>query len=552
MLCSNLPYLSPASIIPILALPMGTKKAQGPGGCYCIKSHQAPKNQDGSAPPRSRWRFDSDNDGPTLPYVHESVQKKRRKSSQPKSKYVPADETSDLRDQRTIFIGNLSVEVARKRPLLKQLQRHILSLVPTAKIESTRFRSIPFQAPTSKLPASDDEDATANAKSKSTAPKQSRAHDQERVSSWRNRQPTDAAADEDAGASDAKKFLNPNQKKKIAFINHEFHSTADSVNAYVVFAHPVPDAVTETRPSNIPPPPPTLDPYAAAKIAVEKCNGTMFMERIMRVDAVGKKHSGLSLTPPKGNATATIDGDPKLSIFVGNLDFASKEEDLRVFFEGIVSAERGPPSPGEESNEDESTSGPEKPKTWVTRVRIVRDKETQLGKGFGYIQFADRECVDEILAIEEAKLKFAKRKLRVQRCKTLPGASSTATQKPLATSTSATKSRPLPTPIVIPKGDPNLGAKLAHLPKEERKQVKSADADRVARRLAKKKARGALEKKGVKVLGKERERVRKVGGKKGVGAGGSGSGKKQEGKGGKSGRGRVRSDKGLTTRKTKK
>jgi nucleolar protein 12 len=28
-------------------------------------------------------------------------------------------------------------------------------------------------------------------------------------------------------------------------------------------------------------------------------------------------------------------GGPKLSVFVGNLDFASKEEDLRVYFEGL-------------------------------------------------------------------------------------------------------------------------------------------------------------------------------------------------------------------------
>jgi nucleolar protein 12 len=41
--------------------------------------------------------------------------------------------------------------------LKKQLQRHILSFAPTAKIESIRFRSIPFQVPTTKLPDSDDE-----------------------------------------------------------------------------------------------------------------------------------------------------------------------------------------------------------------------------------------------------------------------------------------------------------------------------------------------------------------------------------------------------------
>ena len=125
------------------------------------------------------------------------------------------------------------------------------------------------------------------------------------------------------------------------------------------------------------------------------------------------------------------------------------------------------------------------------------------------------------------KLKFAKRKLRVQRCKTLPGVSSktvstnshSPTTIPTTTNTPKTKSRAppvpiptpsIPTPITIPKGDPSLGDKLAHLPKAQRKQIKSADADRVARRLAKKKAK-ALADKGVKSResGKDRERVRK-------------------------------------------
>lgn len=64
----------------------------------------------------------------------------------------------------------------------------------------------------------------------------------------------------------------------------------------------------------------------------------------------------------------------------------------------------------------------------------------------------------------------------------------------------------------MPKGDPTLGTKIASLSKEDRKKVKSSDADRVARRLAKKKAK-ALAEKGVKSRdgagGKDRERVRK-------------------------------------------
>jgi nucleolar protein 12 len=164
----------------------------------------------------------------------------------------------------------------------------------------------------------------------------------------------------------------------------------------------------------------------------------------------------------------------------------------------------------------------------------------------------DRGCVDEVLALDQSKLKFAKRKLRVQRCKTIPG-SSTSTRHVTADVKSAKGTRdanpkpqgptPAPTPIIIPKGDPSLGKKLAHLPKEARKQYKSSDADRVARRLAKKKARIALGNKGVKPLGKERERVRKD---KDVGAD-KGRGKRPV----KESKGRVRSEKSLMKRNMK-
>jgi len=184
----------------------------------------------------------------------------------------------------------------------------------------------------------------------------------------------------------------------------------------------------------------------------------------------------------------------------------------------------------------------------------VRDKDTQLGKGFAYVQFTDRGCVDEVLALEQAKLKFAKRKLRVQRCKTLPGSSkSTCHVNAAAKATRddgdkilSQKPLSVPVPIVIPKGDPSLGKKLAHLPKEARKQYKSTDTDRVARRLAKKKARVALGNKGVKPLGKERERVRKD---KGVSAD-KGKGKGAVSK--KESKGRVRSEKSLLKRNMKK
>ncbi|KAJ3525434.1 hypothetical protein NMY22_g10574 [Coprinellus aureogranulatus] len=226
-------------------------------------------------------------------------------------------------------------------------------------------------------------------------------------------------------------------------------------------------------------------------------------------------------------------------VFVGNLDFASKEEDLRVFFENLMVAEKGEREDGEK--------GEKKANTWVVRVRIVRDKNTQLGKGFAYIQFADKECVDEVLAMDESKLKFAKRKLRVQRCKTLPGSSvkvKTSTPKSKDDKKATKAPRGPPTPIVVPKGDPTLGERLAHLPKEVRKQAKAADGDRIARRLAKKKARMAMgtgkdmvgEKEGVR----ERSRVGKAKGKKAVNTGK------------KTGKPRVRNEKNAERRNAKK
>ncbi|KAH7885522.1 hypothetical protein F5I97DRAFT_1937698 [Phlebopus sp. FC_14] len=419
-------------------------------------------------------------DGP-LKIVHEVLRedgktsKKRISERSRKEKHAPPDETREQRDARTIFIGNLSPEIAQKRPLQKQLHRHIVALVPTAKIESTRFRSVAFQTPTSKLPSETD---AIDSK------KKSRQHDRDRASTWR-----EANAGDEVSKADEKKYLTPSQKKKIAFINHDIHSSADSVHAYIVFAHPQP---ADTRPANLPPPPPVMDPYEAARLAVEKCNGTMFMDRMIRVDLASKPLDEVSSNTTLSSGPI---GDPKLTVFVGNLDFASKEEDLRVFFEGVVSAERGPPDLDSESD---------KPKHWVTRVRMIRDKDTQLGKGFAYVQFADRTCVDEILALEPGKLKFAKRKLRVQRCKTMPGASAVKTTSPTKPQRTSQPSVP-----AIPKGDPSLGEKLAGLSKEERKQAKAVDADRLARRMAKKKARMALANKGVPVQGKDRERVRK-------------------------------------------
>lgn len=164
------------------------------------------------------------------------------------------------------------------------------------------------------------------------------------------------------------------------------------------------------------------------------------------------------------------------------------------------------------------------------------------------ILFQDRNCIDEILALDSEKLKFAKRSLRVQRCKA--GAAVAAKAKSQAsqpsqpsqkqsTSRSQSGKQATITPPPIPKGDPRLGERLAGLTKDKRKEAKASDASRVARRLAKKKARAVLAKAGVKESGTKRVRERK--GKKDV-----------VNTGRKAGKRRVRSDRNVEKRNIKK
>jgi nucleolar protein 12 len=208
--------------------------------------------------------------------------------------------------------------------------------------------------------------------------KHGRAHDRERAASWRD------AHEDAAEKADEKKFLTPAQKKRVAIIKGELHAEAQSVHAYIVFAHRLPHEGGAEDEDSEPAAASRMDPFEAAQVAVSRADGSVFMERTLRVDHVGKRGDG--------DADA---GDPKRTVFVGNLDFASKEEDLRVFFEGLVAAERGPP-PAADAEDPAEPSGASRRSAWVTRVRIVRDKDTQLGKGFAYVLFMVRPIISRL------------------------------------------------------------------------------------------------------------------------------------------------------------
>ncbi|CEP19112.1 hypothetical protein [Parasitella parasitica] len=104
-----------------------------------------------------------------------------------------------------------------------------------------------------------------------------------------------------------------------------------------------------------------------------KVNGVVFMDKHLRVDGASndKQH------------------DRKRSVFLGGLPFDTEEEELWEFFKDCGDIES---------------------------VRAVRDAKTNVGKGFGYVQFLDRNSVDVALALTDKKFRN-KTKIRIQRCK---------------------------------------------------------------------------------------------------------------------------------------
>ncbi|KAJ9099802.1 hypothetical protein QFC21_003801 [Naganishia friedmannii] len=466
-------------------------------------------------------------------FVHESmrddIEEQGKKKKQKKTKFVPEGESKSDRDRRTIFIGNLPVETVKNKALQRRLYAHIRTFVPDASIESIRFRSIAFATPTSHI-AEDAEDADGEEANKREQ------REKERAAAWRAEQEQEDAAglgrgaakrggqvpmqaDEETLRSQGKVFFQPGEKRKVAFIKREFHEQATSINAYMVFGHPAPNRSKNVKPIQ--------DPYEAAEQAVRLGNHSTFEDRILRLDASRPVLSTLTAEASKEGRSelpirraAWLGGkDPKMSLFVGNMDYNTDQQDIWIFFEKLVEAEKGPPKDGQQ---------------WVVDVRIIRDKDTQMGKGFGYIAFSDAECVDEILALSSEKLKYAKRTLRVQRCKVLPPALGGKEAKKQAAAAAASgprgrdgkpTGRPAPgfkpktaaKPIVVPKGDPTLGARLVNLSKDERKVAKTSDPERLARRMAKKQVVKARAKAGDALAG-SKEKVKldmKSGGKKG-------------------------------------
>ncbi|GAA5981874.1 hypothetical protein JCM10908_004648 [Rhodotorula pacifica] len=426
-------------------------------------------------------------------------------------------ETPEERDARTVFLGNIPADCSTSRPLKKALVRHVLqnpalqsSLpegCPPLKLDSIRFRSIAFASKVFGRKATGD--ATA---SNEDAGGRSR----KRAKEWREAEGSDirgvrggyrAREDESADAGPSSRSnggrvqpLTDAQKRKVALIRGELNEGKKACNAYLVVA-----ALPES-----------VDVRAVVRAVVEAANNSVFEGYTIHADYVrprsaaallaaaqmaAKPNENLTDVPRNSDGFQVAPADARKTVFIGGLDFAESEENVRAAVEACLVRERG------ELPADER---------YVQNVRVVRDPSSGLGKGFCYVLLQDDSCVDELLALPPGKyLKISRRKVRLERCKTAAAAARakasarTVAGLPARTTAAggsnapgAAGSRPRPVRLAAPR-DPTLAkhnhnppSKAAHqaelaealakLAPTERKAVKSLDADRIARRAQKK------------------------------------------------------------------
>lgn len=154
-------------------------------------------------------------------------------------------------------------------------------------------------------------------------------------------------------------FSNNGLPKKVAFAKKELmDSTTKSTNAYAVYTT-----------------------QSAAKEAVAKLNGTVLFDRHLRVDGVA--HPAMI--------------DHRRCVFVGNLGFVDDETAINAAKD--EEGNQRPRKAREPADAEEglwrqfSTAGV------VESVRVIRDRDTRVGKGFAYIQFRVSYLISYVLLL---------------------------------------------------------------------------------------------------------------------------------------------------------
>ncbi|KAK8807658.1 hypothetical protein WA171_000611 [Blastocystis sp. BT1] len=151
--------------------------------------------------------------------------------------------------------------------------------------------------------------------------------------------------------------------KKAAIIQNKLSDEKKSVNAYIVFENK--DSVAKAL----------------------SLNNTVLLGRHIVVDTVGKKEH----TDKDANSR---------TLFVGNLPFKCDEEELREFFEKGM-------------QEQKTRNGLKNQETMVQSVRLIRTKDTQRGKGIGYVVLTSGIYMPLALLLNNSK--FGDREIRVTR-----------------------------------------------------------------------------------------------------------------------------------------
>lgn len=169
------------------------------------------------------------------------------------------------------------------------------------------------------------------------------------------------------------------------------------------------------------------------------------------IKVLGDRHIRLDRTKP------TL-FDPKLSVFLGGLPFYADEEELRDHFAAVL--------PG--GHDD------------IASIRIVRDPETLVGKGIGYVLLNNLDAVMKALSLNDKKFKH--REIRVSTCGKRTKRT-VAASKPVKISSPVDASGELP--IVV-------GLSSSSGPKPPKKE-KNRDAAGAMRRLQSKKEMRAIQ-----------------------------------------------------------
>ena len=261
-------------------------------------------------------------------------------------RYVPQDQT--LYILHAVQDAEAVLAKATKKSSKKALLHHISALLADVehKIESVRLRGIAPAAPVVK----------GKDKPAPEAEPVSLSHGAARAAAHRKRgellATTAEDEDDEAARTDFKKqvFQTSAQKRKMNAIKGTVHESVDSCIAYVVFDSSA-----------------AVD--AAVAISAAALVSAPFEGKVLRFDRVRSQEDKQSTRYEPSREEA------KRTAFLGVLDFGQNEQGVREWAEAQIVRERGQP---------------EGDSAWVERVRLVRDRDTGMGKGFAYVLFSVR------------------------------------------------------------------------------------------------------------------------------------------------------------------